>query len=56
MSDCLKISYEKGEGGGRYLDKLCALLKNSFDGILNFRGLRVITVGCEYRLNDTAHN
>jgi hypothetical protein len=57
MLDCLKTSYEKGgERGGGYLDLLGALLEDSFDGVLNFCGLRVITVGCEYRLNDTAHD
>jgi hypothetical protein len=57
MLDSLKTSYEKGdERGGRYLDKLGALLEDSFDGVLNFCGLRVITVGCEYRLNDMAHD
>jgi hypothetical protein len=57
MLDCLKISYEKGgERGMRYLDELGSLLEDGFDGVLNFCGLRVITVGCEYRLNDTAHD
>jgi hypothetical protein len=57
MLDCLKTAYEKGsERGGKYLDKPCAFLEDSFDDVLNFCGLRVITVGCEYRLNDTAHD
>jgi hypothetical protein len=57
MLDCLKTFYEKGgERGGRYLDELGALLEDSFDGVLNFCGLRVITVGCECHLNDTAQD
>ena len=55
MSDCLKICYEKGgECERRCLDELGALLEDSLDGVLNFCGLRVITVGCEYRVDDTA--
>ncbi len=55
--DCLKSFYEKGgERGGRYLDKLGSFLEDSFDSVPNFGGLRVITVGCEHVLNDTAYD
>ena len=37
-----------------YLDKLCALHEYSFDGVLNLGGLRVVTVVCEYVVNNTA--
>jgi hypothetical protein len=38
------------------VDKLRALLEDSFDGVLNLGGLRVITVVCKYVVNDTAHD
>ena len=38
------------------MDKLGALLDDSFDGVLNLGGLRVITVMCEYSVNEIAHD
>ena len=49
--------YEKaGEHGGKYVDKLRALLEDSFDDVLNLGGLRVITAVCKYVANDAAHD
>jgi hypothetical protein len=57
MLDCLKTFYKKGGGRGEsHLDKLGAFLENNFDSVSNFCGLRVITVGCQYRSNDAAQD
>ena len=54
MLDCLGNFMKRVMNMEEYLDKLCALHEYSFDGVLNLGGLRVITVVCEYVVNNTA--
>ena len=57
MLDCLRTFMKRVvECGGKYVDELRAFLEDSFDGVLNLGGLRVIAVVCEYVVGDTAHD